>query len=109
MAAREVGSHRVSPSTHQVLAALLGDPGADRWFALDLCRRTGLSSGTVARILLRMEQLGWVESRWEHRAEASSLGRPRRRFYRLTGTGRRVAWQATRQPPPPLIIWTQLS
>jgi len=108
MAAREVGSERVSASTHRVLAALLRRPSCDRWFALDLCRLTGIGSGRMAATLVRMERWGWIDSRWESREDASGHGRPRRRFYRLTGTGRRVARHLLRLPPPLQVIWTHL-
>jgi PadR family transcriptional regulator len=104
MVAREVGSERVSSSTHRVLAALAGDADPD-WLALDLCRRTRLGSGRVARILLRMERWGWVESRWEDPG-AFRTGRPRHRLYRLTSTGARVARGVAARRPPLQVIWT---
>src|SRR5262245_42583348 len=36
-------------------------------------------------LLYRLEERGWIEGRWVERA-----GERRRRFYRLTATGRRV-------------------
>ena len=59
----------------------------------DLMSATGLSSGTLYPILLRFEKAGLLESRWEsERPEA--LGRPRRRFYRMTQAGAQVAHDA---------------
>ena len=56
----------------------------------DLMSATGLSSGTLYPILLRFEKAGLLKSRWEsERPEA--LGRPRRRFYRMTQAGAQVA------------------
>jgi PadR family transcriptional regulator PadR len=45
----------------------------------------------VTQILFRLEQWGWVESRWEDTGTAHGMGRPRRRFYGLTGMGARAA------------------
>jgi PadR family transcriptional regulator PadR len=42
-------------------------------------------TGSVYPILARLEQAGWLESDWE--TENPEVGRPRRRFYRLTGDG----------------------
>jgi len=81
----------VTVPTLQVLDALLAEPARDDWFAFDLCRQTGLSSGTVTQILFRLERWGWMASRWEDVATAHEQGRPRRRFYRLTGTGEAAA------------------
>ncbi|MEO7275755.1 MAG: helix-turn-helix transcriptional regulator [Vicinamibacterales bacterium] len=52
-----------------------------------------VSSGTLYPILLRFEKAGLLESRWEEDTPAS-LGRPRRRFYRMTHAGSQVARDA---------------
>jgi PadR family transcriptional regulator PadR len=59
----------------------------------DLMSATRVSSGTLYPILLRFEKAGLLESRWESE-RPESLGRPRRRFYRMTQTGVRVAHDA---------------
>lgn len=51
---------------------------------------TGLASGTLYPILIRLEDQKWLESEWED-ANPKDLGRPRRRFYRITGLGARSA------------------
>ena len=59
----------------------------------DLMSAARISSGTLYPILLRFEKAGLLESRWEsERPEA--LGRPRRRFYRMTQEGVQVAQEA---------------
>jgi PadR family transcriptional regulator, regulatory protein PadR len=60
---------------------------------VDLMSATRLSSGTLYPILLRFEKLGLLESRWE-RERPEKLGRPRRRFYRMTTAGAKVAHDA---------------
>jgi len=76
-----------------VLSALLADPAAER-YGLQLCEETGLASGTIYPIVARLEQLGWVESSWEDPSRHVTEGRPRRRYYRLTGAGAGHARQA---------------
>jgi len=56
----------------------------------DIARETNLSSGTLYPILMRLEENGWVESKWED-GNPSELGRPRRRLYRITSLGARNA------------------
>ncbi|MEM9949351.1 MAG: PadR family transcriptional regulator [Cyanobacteria bacterium P01_D01_bin.36] len=52
-----------------------------------------MSSGTIYPILLRLEKNGFVESKWEVE-DPSSLKRPRRRLYRITGAGSKAAQDA---------------
>jgi DNA-binding PadR family transcriptional regulator len=47
---------------------------------------TKLASGTLYPILIRLEQAGWLSSDWE-KGDPHKLGRPRRRFYRLSAEG----------------------
>ncbi len=90
----------------QVIDLLVADPRRDDWFALDICRRTGLGSGTVAQILFRLQDWGWVSSRWEEATEAHRRGRPRRRFYQLTGHGAAEAREVLRRRFPGMARWT---
>lgn len=69
----------------KVLRALLSEPGAEL-YGLEILRRTGLKSGTVYPLLDRLEAAGLAESYWEE-IDPTDEGRPRRRFYRLTGAG----------------------
>jgi len=75
----------MSLQTLRVLESFLDNP-AEQLSGADVQRRTGLQSGTLYPILLRLEAAGWFVSRWES-ADPSSAGRPRRRLYRLTPTG----------------------
>ena len=67
----------------------------------DIMRVARVSSGTLYPILLRFEKAGLFESRWEEETPAS-LGRPRRRFYRLTHAGVQVAQDALGELSPPI-------
>ena len=50
----------------------------------DLMKETGLLSGTLYPLLMRMTDQGLVEARWE---EPERPGRPARHAYRLTAAG----------------------
>ncbi|MET7912707.1 helix-turn-helix transcriptional regulator [Streptomyces avermitilis] len=89
----------------------------DELHGFSVARASGRPTGSVYPILARMEQAGWLESRWE--TEHPEPGRPRRRFYRLSAQGqtesRRVVQerrgrlpsaQTTTRPRPALgFIW----
>ncbi|HEX6754544.1 MAG TPA: PadR family transcriptional regulator [Mycobacteriales bacterium] len=74
---------RFSAQTLAVLAALCEEPSEPR-HGYDLTRRTGLKSGTLYPILIRLADQGLVEASWEAEQPA---GRPRRHLYRLTADG----------------------
>ena len=54
-----------------------------------------LFSGTIYPILSRLERAGWLESRWEE-IDPKEEKRPRKRFYRVTENGERLAKEAIR-------------
>lgn len=70
-----------------VLAALCADP-ADWKHGYGIAVGTGLKSGTLYPILIRLADRGMVETRWEDEQPA---GRPRRHLYRLTCDGLEAA------------------
>lgn len=79
----------MSLQTLRVLEAFLENP-TDELSGADVQKRGKLPSGTLYPILLRLETAGWFVSRWEE-VDPSSVGRPRRRLYRLTSSGLRRA------------------
>ncbi len=56
-------------------------------YGLDIVARTGLPSGTVYPTLGRLKKSGLVRARWEDQRIADREGRPRRRYYELSGDG----------------------
>ncbi len=76
---------RMTLTTQLVLRALLADP-TQEMYGLEICAAAELPSGTIHPILARLERIGWLESRWED-VDPREAGRPRRRFYRLSGDG----------------------
>jgi PadR family transcriptional regulator len=79
------GDVRISLQTLRALEAFLEQP-ADELSGADVQKRSGLASGTLYPILLRLESAGWFRSRWES-IDPVAAGRPRRRLYRLTPSG----------------------
>jgi DNA-binding PadR family transcriptional regulator len=78
---------RSSKQTNQLLAVLAND--AERWrHGYDLSQETGLKSGTLYPLLIRLSDQGWLEARW---TEPEREGRPPRHEYRLTEEGAAVA------------------
>ena len=74
---------RTSPQTASVLTAL-GARGQAWSHGYDLCRELGIKAGTMYPILMRLADLGHVETEWERDVPA---GRPPRHLYRLTKQG----------------------
>ncbi|MCD0445948.1 PadR family transcriptional regulator [Glycomyces sp. A-F 0318] len=74
---------RVTPATLDVLEVLLSDE--QDLYGLRIAKILDRSSGSIALILMRLENHGWATSRWEPDSEETRLGRPRRRFYELHG------------------------
>lgn len=66
-----------------VLAALCAEP-RDWRHGYGIAKDTGLKSGSLYPILIRLADRGLVEARWE---EEQPAGRPRRHLYRLTTEG----------------------
>jgi PadR family transcriptional regulator PadR len=53
----------------------------------DVIAVTGLASGTVYPALRRLEEAGWLESRWEKHLVAQRELRPPRKYYEMTTPG----------------------
>lgn len=78
-----------SPQTLTVLALLLESPRS--WhYGYGISQRTSLRSGTLYPILARLEEMGWLDTKWE---ESAQPGRPPRHTYRLTSEGAKAARQ----------------
>jgi PadR family transcriptional regulator PadR len=78
---------RLSKQTLQIFDARLVRPG--QWqHGYAVSKDTGIASGMLYPILMWLEKLGWLETRWE---ETRVAGRPPRHQYRLTPNGREWA------------------
>lgn len=89
---------QLTPHTMTVLEAVITEPGSS---GADVAKRTKLATGTLYPILLRLEAAGWLHSSWEA-GSPEVLGRPRRRFYRVTAEGAQAARQAAKEMQPML-------
>jgi DNA-binding PadR family transcriptional regulator len=95
---------RITHQTLKVLEAVLRVPQGS---GAAIAAATGLASGTLYPILLRLEGAGWLTSEWEE-GDPSSLGRPRRRFYRVTAKGAEAARRYAAEMAPMIgrLSWT---
>ena len=94
-----MAGRRFSAQTLSLLSALEHSPGVWR-HGYELAKETGLRSGTLYPVLIRLADRGLVEARWEDEQPA---GRPRRHLYRLTSDGvaaARAAVTGERSPRP---------
>jgi PadR family transcriptional regulator, regulatory protein PadR len=81
------GKVRLSPQTVKVFRAFL--VSARAWtYGYDISGETGLKSGTLYPILMRLSDHGLLETKWEKSEEP---GRPPRHMYRLNGEGVKFA------------------
>lgn len=70
-----------------LLAALLDARG--RWsYGYELASLTGIKSGTLYPLLIRLEAQGYLEAEWQ---QPVASGRPPRHAYRLTVAGQQLA------------------
>ena len=90
-------SYTRKPS-QQTLAILAALAGADWLYGLELAERTGLKSGSLYPILIRLDERGLLESRW---IEPSAPGRPPRHAYRILAAGRQALAEAAPAPGKP--------
>jgi DNA-binding PadR family transcriptional regulator len=90
-------SRRFSPQTLAVLHAL-AEAGEGWRYGLELAKATGLKSGSLYPIMLRLAERGLLESSW---LEPERPGRPPRHAYRITAAGRAACRDALRAPAQP--------
>ena len=91
---------RVTRPLLDVLDALFQafDDKADDLHGWAIMKATKRSGPTVYGVLDRLEDMGWIEGRWEQSNPDPS--KPRRRFYRLTPTGEMSARDLLRERRP---------
>jgi PadR family transcriptional regulator, regulatory protein PadR len=77
---------RKSPQTVLVLAEFLQSP-RDWKYGYDISRNTGLKSGTLYPILMRLADRALLVTHWE----TPEAGKPPRHTYKLTAGGLRYA------------------
>src|SRR5687767_2471078 len=91
----------LSKHARALLAALLDAGG--RWsHGYELASLTGIQSGTLYPLLIRLEAHGYLEAEWQ---QPVAGGRPPRHGYRLTAAGERLARAETLNPATPAAAW----
>jgi PadR family transcriptional regulator, regulatory protein PadR len=90
---------RLSPETLLVLEMFLQRP-ADWLYGYDLSRVTGLKSGTLYPILMRLEKYSLLEARWV----TTENGVPPRHTYRLTPSGLELAKTKLAEARPRVLV-----
>jgi len=81
------------------LLAALAAAGRNWSYGYELSTLTGIRSGTLYPLLIRLETQGYLEAEWQKPAAA---GRPPRHAYRLTAVGQALA-RAEAAPPDPSV------
>jgi DNA-binding PadR family transcriptional regulator len=78
-----------------LLTAMLEAPR--RWhYGYDLSKQTGLKSGTLYPLLMRLNKGGFLDSKWQ---EPQQPGKPPRHAYRLTAQGLALARRLQSEAP----------
>jgi PadR family transcriptional regulator PadR len=76
---------KLTVHTLRLLSLLLEHPD-EPVYGLRLAKSIKVPTGTIYPLLARLQRAGWLEATWEELDETEE-GRPRRRFYKLTGLG----------------------
>ena len=88
-----------SRQTRALLAALLDQ--SQMWrHGYELSKATGLKSGTLYPVLMRLSEQGLLESRWQ---DPERPGLPPRHIYRLTSSGLALAHAQARSDAAAMI------
>jgi DNA-binding PadR family transcriptional regulator len=66
-------------------------------YGFDIMDMTGLPSGTVYPALRRLEDMGYVSSKWERHAIAQRELRPPRKYYEVTADGGEALAEAVKR------------
>jgi len=66
-------------------------------YGFDIIDITGMPGGTVYPALRRLEEAGYLASKWEKQSIAEAQPRPPRKYYELTRPGREMLAQAVQR------------
>src|SRR4030095_4147153 len=66
-------------------------------YGLDIIALTGVPGGTVYPALRRLEEAGFLISKWEKQSISQAEPRPQRKYYELTRTGREALAEAVKR------------
>jgi PadR family transcriptional regulator, regulatory protein PadR len=66
-------------------------------YGFDVIDVTGLPGGTVYPALRRLEESGFLASKWEKQSVATAEARPARKYYEITRSGREALAEAVKR------------
>ena len=66
-------------------------------YGFDIIDVTGVPGGTVYPALRRLEEAGYLVSKWEKQSISQSEPRPQRKYYELTRAGREALAEAVKR------------
>jgi len=66
-------------------------------YGFDIIDITGVPGGTVYPALRRLEESGYLTSKWEKQSISQAEPRPQRRYYELTRAGREALGDAVKR------------
>jgi PadR family transcriptional regulator PadR len=66
-------------------------------YGFDIIDMTGVPGGTVYPALRRLEESGFLNSKWEKQSISQSEPRPQRKYYELTRAGREALAEAVKR------------
>ncbi|SRR6266496_815925 len=100
------GAFEITRRAFDILAELMEGDRTIGMTGLQLCEALSIPTGTIHPTMARLERSGFAESRCEGEPfpgaksapDSQPIGRPSRRFYRITGGGRTAAaaWRQQR-------------
>jgi len=78
-------------------AAILQAVASGYLYGFDIIDITGMPGGTVYPALRRLQEAGYLVSRWEKQSIAETQPRPARKYYDLTREGQQVLAEAVKR------------
>lgn len=88
-----------APGLSYTAASILLTVGNGYRYGFDVMDVTGLPSGTVYPALRRLEQAGFIASKWESESVARREQRPARKYYSITRAGESALERALKRYP----------
>ena len=88
-------------------ATILNAVAGGYLYGFDIADITGMPGGTVYPALRRLEESGYLTSKWEKERVAQAELRPRRKYYEMTRAGHEALVEAVKRYR--LLEQTQLS
>lgn len=76
---------KISGKSMEILLILASDPDRE-YSGYEIGKQLSMPSGTLYPLLLKIEQAGLLTTKWED-GDPKILGRPRRRYHKISGQG----------------------